>query len=355
MIFTIFGYPKTGKTLLFNLLTDKQEEVSKFSVSSHKYHTAIVDVPDARLAKLGESLNLPPIYAKIEYLDAGPISYGEVKNSTFIDLLRRADGLVHIVRGFHDPEIIHACGSVDPRRDIKNMEEELLLVDLISIEKRLDRINADLKKMQSRELTDEHELLGKLKNTLESGRPLREYPITPVEDHIIKGYKFLTIKPLINIINTDENSYSDWVDFERDPQNEMVGMTFCGQIEKELLELEAAERILFQKEYGLEHYVYIRESFIKTSYKSMDLISFFTVGKEETKAWTIPAGTTAYDAAEKIHTDIQQGFIRAEIIGIDDFLSAGGFPQAREKGLIRIEGKTYIIRDGEIVQFRFNK
>lgn len=355
MIFTIFGYPKTGKTLLFNLLTDKQEEVSKFSTSTHKYHTAIVDVPDPRLKKLGEFLNLPATYAKIEYLDTGPISYGEVKNSTFIDLLRRADGLVHIVRGYHDPEIIHPMGSVDPRRDIKNMEEELLLVDLITIEKRRERIQADLKKMKSKELTDEYELLERFKNFLESGKPLRECPINPLEDHIIRGFKFLTIKPLINIINADENSFPDCTGLEKDMENKMVCLTFCGQIEKELLELEVDERPLFQKEYGLENYTYVRENFIKTSYKLMNLISFFTVGKEETKAWTIPRETTAYDAAEKIHSDIQQGFIRAEIINIDDFINAGGFSEAREKGLIRIEGKAYIIQDGEIVQFRFNK
>lgn len=355
MIFTIFGYPKTGKTLLFNLLTDKHEEVSKFSTSALKYHTAIVDVPDPRLDALSRTVKLPAIHAKIEYLDTGPISYGEVKNSTFIDLLRRADGLVHIVRGFQDPEIIHPLESIDPQRDIKNMEDELMLVDLITIEKRLERIEADLKKMKSKELTDEQELLERFKRMLEDGQALRTTSINPAEDHLIRGYKFLSIKPLINIINADEHAYPACTALDEGPENKTACMTFCGKIEKELLELEPADRPLFEREYGLNQYAYVRENFIRTSYRLLNLISFFTVGREETRAWTIPRETSAYLAAEKIHSDIQQGFIRAEIIGIDDLLNAGGFSEAKDRGLIRIEGKSYIIRDGEIVQFRFSK
>jgi len=355
MIFTIFGYPKTGKTILFNLLTDKQEDISKFSTVASKFHKALIDVPDPRLDKLAETLNLPPVHAQIDYLDTGPISFGEVKNSTFIDLLRRADGLVHVARGFDDPELIHPLGQIDPMRDIQNMEDELLLVDLMTIEKRLERLKIDLMKMKSKELEDEFDLLNQLKIHLEEGKPLRQYTLKPNQDQVIRGYKFLTIKPLINMINTDEKSYKSFLSQEKEPEKNCATIVFCAQIEKELLELPETDRVAFEKEFGLDQYSYIKENFIKSSYHLMNLISFFTIGKQEAKAWTITKNTSAYEAAGKIHSDIQQGFIRAEVIGVDDFLESGGFTQAREKGILRLEGKDYLINDGEIIHFRFGK
>lgn len=355
MILTIFGYPKTGKTLLFNLLTDQDEEISKFSTSTQEYHKAVIDVPDKRLTDLADFLNLPPIYAKIEYLDTGAISFGEVKNSAFIDLLRRADGLIHIVRGFADAEIIHPKGSVDPERDIQEMEEELKSVDFILIEKRLERLEIDLKKMKSKEMLEEYEILKKLKNFLEDGRPLRECEITPMEAQLIRGFAFLSQKPILKVINADEDSYQKYLKLEEEPKDNRAAIVFCGKIEKELLDLDPEDRVVFQKEYGLEGYQYIKGALIQKSYSLMNLISFFTVGKDETRAWTIKKGDTAWTAAGKIHTDIQQGFIRGEVINCLDLLEAGGFNHAKEKGVLRLEGKDYIVQDGEIIQFRFNK
>lgn len=355
MIFTIFGYPKTGKTILFNLLTAKQEDISKFSTATNKFHKALIAVPDPRLDKLAESQNLPPVHAQIDYLDTGPISFGEVKNSTFIDLLRRADGLVHVARGFDDPELIHPRGAIDPIRDIQNMEEELLVVDLMTIEKRLERLEIDLGRMKSKELEVEFELLNRLKIYLEEGKPLRQYTLTPSEDQMIRGYKFLTIKSLINMINADEKSYKSFLSQQKEPEKNSATIVFCAQIEKELLELPQTERAAFENEFGLDQYSYIKENFIKFSYQLMNLISFFTIGKQEVKAWTITKNTSAYEAAGKIHSDIQQGFIRAEVIRVDNFLETGGFSQAREKGILRLEGKDYMISDGEIIHFRFGK
>jgi GTP-binding protein YchF len=355
MILTIFGYPKTGKTLLFNLLTDQNEEISKFSTSTQEYHKAIVDVPDVRLSELAKFLNLPPIYARIEYLDTGAISYGEVKNATFIDLLRRADGLLHIVRGFADEEIIHPKGAIDPLRDIDDMEEELKAVDFLSIEKRLERLELDLKKIKSKELEEEYEILKKLTGVLEGGRPLRECDLSAREEQVIRGFAFLSQKPILRVINADEDSYRQYLKLVEEPKDNTATIVFCGKIEKELLELEEEDRILFQKEYGLEHYDYIKNNLIQTSYRVMNLISFFTIGKEETRAWTIQKGDTAWTAAGKIHSDIQQGFIRGEVIDWKDFLETGGFSPAKEKGRLRLEGKEYIVQDGEIVQFRFSK
>jgi len=355
MILTIFGYPKTGKTLLFNLLTDQDEETSKFSTSSDKYHTATIDVPDKRLDQLVDYLNLPPVYAKIQYLDTGMISFEETKGPLFLGLLRQADGLVHISRGFEDEEIVHPKGSIDPIRDIRNMEEELKSVDFISIEKRIEKLQLDRKKIKSKEIEEELDLMGKLKNFLETGKPLREYDFNPHEEQMIRGFTFLSQKPLINIINTDENSYLRYSGESRQPANNTTTIIFCGKIEKELLELEEEERKMFQEEYGLKEYMYIKENLLLTSYKLMDLVSFFTVGKKETKAWTIKKDSSAFIAAGKIHSDIQQGFIKAEVVNWKDFLDSEGFSGAKEMGLLKLEGKEYIIQDGEVIYFRFSK
>jgi len=355
MILTIFGFPKSGKTLLFNLLTRQNEEVSKFSTSTHDYHKAIVDVPDDRLTHLAQHFRLPPVYTKIEFLDTGAIAFGESKNETFIDLLRRADGLVHMVRAFKDEEIPHFLGTVDPYRDMKNIEDELKTVDFITIEKRLEKVIADIKKMKSKELEEELDMLQKLKEFLEQGTPLRQYPFNPIEEHYARGFKFLSQKPLLNIINADENTYHDYISLNKTPENHTATLVFCGKIEQELLELDEDDRLLFQEEYGLKDYEYIRDSFIQNSYRLLNLLSFFTIGKEETRAWTLKKGDNAFIAAGKIHTDIQQGFIRSETINWEELLKAGSLSVAKEKGILRLEGKDYIVKDGEVLQFRFNK
>ncbi|MCP4154664.1 MAG: redox-regulated ATPase YchF [bacterium] len=355
MILTIFGYPKSGKTLLFNLLTDQKEKLSKFSTSANEFHKAVIDVPDERLKLLADHFKTPPVYAKIEFLDTGAIAFGESKNTTFVDLLRRADGLVHMVRGFEDEEIIHPKGSIDPQRDIAAMEDELITVDFLTVEKRLEKLKVDVMRIKSNELKDELELFKKLQVFLEEGKPLREYPFNGKEEIIVRGFQFLSLKPLINIVNADENSYKESSSLVKPRENNATTLLFCGKIELELLELDEEDRLMFQEEYGLENYQYMRENFIKTSYNLMDLISFFTVGSDETKAWTIKNSDNAYEAAGKIHSDIQQGFIRGETINRKEFLDSGGFNQAKESGLLRLEGKEYIVKDGEILHFRFNK
>jgi len=354
MILTIFGFPKTGKTLLFNLLTEKKEKISKFSTASNEFHKAVVDVPDPRLKKLADFFETPPVYAKIEFLDAGAISLGEVKNSTFIDLLRRADGLVHLVRGFQDAEIVHAQGSIDPARDMAAMEEELKATDFLTIEKRLEKLAGDIRKMKAKELQEEFDLLQKLKIFLETGKPLREYAFSEKEDVLVRGFKFLSAKPLLNLVNADETTMKAYAALARPVEHKKCTALFAGKIEQELLELAPEERPPFQQEYGLADYRYLRDDFIKTSYELMNLVSFFTVGKDETKAWTIEKGASAFVASGKIHSDIQKGFIRAEVIPWQEFLECDGFAKAKEKGLLRLEGKEYVVRDGEIVHFRFN-
>jgi ribosome-binding ATPase YchF (GTP1/OBG family) len=246
--------------------------------------------------------------------------------------------------------------TIDPARDMAAMEDELKTVDFLTIEKRLERLEVDVKKMKAKELLEEQELLKKLKAFLEQGKPLREYAFSEKEDLLIRGFKFLSAKPLLNLINADENTLDANAPLvQRGPaENHKTTALFAAKIEQELLELSAEERPVFQREYGLPDYRYIRDEFIKTSYGLMNLISFFTVGKDETKAWTIEAGSSAFIASGKIHSDIQKGFIRAEVIGWRDFLECNGFAKAKEKGLLRLEGKEYIVQDGEIVHFRFS-
>lgn len=356
MILTIFGYPKSGKTLLFNLLTDKHEEVSKFSASANEFHKALVEVPDHRLAKLSELFGPAPTYARIEFLDTGALAFGDSKSSTtFMNLVRRADGLVHMVRGFEDEEIPHPAGSIDPLRDIGNMEDELRTVDFLSVEKRLERLKVDVMKMKSQELVEELELMKALKEWLEEGKPMREFNFTPAQELKAKGFKFLSHKPLLNIINADEDTYQTYREFHSGPENKTATRIFCARIEHELLELDEEDRAVFQEEYGLENYQYMRDNFVNISYELMNLISFFTVSPKEVRAWTIEKGDNALTAAGKIHSDMQQGFIRAETINWTEILEAGGFNQAREKGLLRLEGKEYTAKDGEIMHFRFSK
>ena len=194
-----------------------------------------------------------------------------------------------------------------------------------------------------------------MKVHLENENPLRDMDFTQNEEIIIRGFKLLSIKPIITIINTDESNYNKYKEFDQKRDGNRLTLVFCGQIETELLELEEEEREIFKDEYGLSDYDYIKSNFIRSSYDLMGLISFFTVGEDETKAWTIDKDSTALTAAGKIHTDIQQGFIRAEIIDWSDFLDSGGFTHAKEKGVLGLEGKEYIVNDGEIAHFRFNK
>lgn len=354
MILAIFGYPKTGKTLFFNILTNQREKVSKFSLAGDELHKAVVQVPDDRVTRLAEFCEGPPVYARIEFLDTGAVAFGEAKETTFLDLLRRSDGLVHLVRGFEDMEILHSQGQIDPERDIRSMESELTTTDFLSVEKRLERLALDNKKMKSKEIEEEIALFQRLRQFLEQGGSLREFPFSASEEPKIRGYKFLSQKPIFHLINCDEKSWQQYRPLALRPERGRSIAVFAGKIEQELLDLDPSEREIFQKEFGLDDYRYIRDEFIRTSYELLNLISFFTVGKDETKAWTVEKGTDAYHGAEKIHSDIQRGFIRAEVVRWDDFLQVGGFVPAKEKGMLRLEGKEYIIHDGDIVHFRFN-
>jgi hypothetical protein len=270
--------------------------------------------------------------------------------------LRTADGLIHVVRAFEDPELVHPQGSVNPERDIKNMEEELILSDLVVIESRLEKIEHDLKRKKSPDEEKEKEILEKIKDKLNVGIAIREIDLNEEEQRKIRGFSFLTQKPLIHLINLDEKDIhliESPESFYSSQKKGVKCLCFCGKIEKEISELEGEERELFLREYGLKEFSV--NKFLKISYELLNLISFFTIGKNEVKAWTIKKGTSAYEGAGIIHTDIQKGFIKAEVIEWNNLIDAGSLKDAKEKGMVRLEGKDYEIKDGDVIYFRFGK
>ncbi len=357
MNFTLFGYPKTGKTTLFNLLTGARVEIKAYEPGKKdEPNLRTCSLPDPRLDELASHYpEKKKIGVPVDYLDLAGISYGEVKNSTFLNHLRKADSLIHVVRGFEDPQVASAK-KIDPRGDVHFMEEELVLSDLVMVEGRLERLDKDLKKVKDPEAEKERELLRKLQPKLAGGDSLRSIDLAAAEQRLLRSFSFLSQKPLLHLINVDEK------DIPRlESPAEIYGletsgreiMAFCGKIELELeiCEFQADERKAFLEEYGLR--TLVADGFLKAVPRLLQTISFFTVGKSEVKAWAVKKGSTALKAAGAIHTDIERGFIRAEVLAWDEFRRLGSLPAAKEKGAVRLEGKEYVVQDGDIIYFRF--
>ena len=356
MNFTLFGYPKAGKTTLFNILTGARAEVTAYEDGRREPNERMCPLPDARLNGLG---GLYPekkkVAASLDFIDLAGISYGEVKTSVFLNALRKADGLIHVVRGFHDDQIPQAKPALAPKDDIRTMEEELLLADLISIEARLERLEKDLKKAKNPEGEKERDLISRLHQHLGDGRPLREFALTEPEEKQLKAFAFLSQKPILHVINADESDIGRLHDLERDHAPGRKGaavLAFCGKIEEEILEIENEEdKRVFREEYGLSEPTPGR--FFPAALGLMETIFFYTVGKDEVRAWPIRSHSTALRAAGAIHSDIEKGFIRAEVIPYEVLLPLGSLHAAKEKGVNRLEGKEYIVRDGDVIYFRF--
>jgi GTP-binding protein YchF len=357
MNFSIFGYPKTGKTTLFNLLTGAGIEVQAYETGKKEPNLRTCQVPDPRLDQIwclySEKEKKP---ATIDYSDLAGISYGEVKNASYLNYLRQADGLAHVVRGFEDPKIPHPRDRINVPEDIKAMEEEILLADLVTVETRLGKLEKEVKSTKNQEGEKEAELLKILRASMEDGKAIRELGLSDSEEKLIKHFAFLSQKPLFHMINVDEKDIP-LIEFPEKiygtQKKSTAVLAFCGKIEMEILELDEEEKELFKKEYGLK-----QESapkFLKASYDLLNVITFFTIGKEEVKAWTIPRDTPALTAAGAIHSDIEKGFIRAEVIPWEKLLEHGSFQSAKEAAAIRLEGKGYKVQDGDVLYFRFAK
>ena len=351
----IIGLPQVGKTSLFRILTRARVEARS---GPNQAHVGIARVPDARVAKLAEVFKPKKItYATIEYVDIGGIQKDREKNSASLVPLREADALAHVVRLFENPAVPHEAGSLDALRDIESVEIELMLTDLEQAAKRIERLEKDLKKKKDTQLEAELNLLTRCRQALEGETPLRELEFKPEEKRLLTGFLFLTRKPMLYVLNLGDDEAQD-IDrvvekyhlekLATKPQTAVV--PFCGKIEAELAELDDAEAAEMMRAYGLAESG--RDRLIQGSYRLLGLISFLTCGEPECRAWTIERGMTAQQAAGAIHSDIERGFIKAEVVKWEDLLTAGSFPAARERAQVRLEGKEYIVQDGDVILFR---
>jgi hypothetical protein len=352
---TIFGYPKTGKTTLFNLLSGAHVEVKAYEDGKREPTQRTCPVPDVRLDRIAALYpDKKKINAAVELFDLAGVSYGEVKNSIYLSALRKADGLIHVVRGFVDPQIAHPRGIIRPRDDIHYMEEELMLTDLISITARMEKLEKDLRKAKSPEGEKEMELLAQFRAALEEGKSIRELSFSPAEEKAVRSFTFLSQKPLLHLVNLDE---TDIALIGRPEEFYPAGrpgtdvLAFCGKIESELAELEGEEQAGFMAEYGLKELSPAR--IYRALPALLKTISFFSIGKNEVRAWTVAAGSSAVQAAGAIHSDIEHGFIRAEVISWSRLLELGSMQAAKDKGAVRLEGKDYHVQDGDVIYFRF--
>jgi len=351
----IIGLPQVGKTSLFRILTHAHVDAHG---APSQMHVGMARVPDARVAKLAEVFKPKKItFASIEYMDIGGLQKDREKNSASLVPLREADALAHVVRLFENPTVPHEGGSLDAPRDIENVEIELMLYDLEQASKRIERLEKDLKKKKETILETELHLLARCKQALESETPLRQLEFKPEEAKMLTGFMFLTRKPMLYVLNLgdEEAPEADRV-IEKHHLEKLISkartavVPFCGKIEAELAELPDAEAAEMMSAYGLAESG--RDRLIHATYKLLGLISFITSGEPEVRAWTIERGMTAHKAAGAIHSDIEKNFIKAEVVNWEDLLKAGSFPAARERGQVKLEGKEYVVQDGDVILFR---
>jgi GTP-binding protein YchF len=351
----IIGLPQTGKTSLFRILTRVRVDSR---AAPNQAHVGIARVPDARVAKLAEVFKPKKItYATIEYVDIGGLQKDREKNSASLVPLREADALAHVVRLFENPAVPHEGGSLDAMRDIESVEIELILNDLEQASKRMERLEKDIKKKKDPLLETELQLLMRCRKALEAETPLRELEFKPEEKKMLTGFMFLTQKPMLYVLNLGDEEAAE-IDrvIEKHHLEKLASkahtavVPFCGKIEAELADLTDAEAAEMMSAYGLTESG--RDRLIQASYRLLGLISFLTCGEPECRAWTIESGMTAPQAAGAIHSDIERGFIKADVVKWEDLLKAGGFAAAKEKAQVRLEGKDYVVQDGDVMLFR---
>jgi ribosome-binding ATPase len=354
----IIGLPQVGKSSLFRILTKAHLSERAF-LNPREAHVGVAKVPDERLDKLAALYNPKKLtHASVEYVDVGAIGQEALKETAYIGHLRQVDALIHVVRAFEDPAIPHV-GGIDPLRDIRNVEFDLMVSDLGQIEKRLERLEKDLKKMRSPDLEKENDLLIKAKAHLETEKALREMEMTPEDKKRIRGFMFLSEKPILYVLNIGESAELG-SDLEAAVAKYNLGeiatrpnagaSAICGKVEAELAEMSDEDAAEFLSSYGLKESGLSR--LIRTTYRLLGLVSFFTAGEDECRAWTIPVNTRAVNAAGAIHSDLEKHFIRAETIRWDQLLEAGSEANARAKGTLRLEGKDYIVQDGDVMHIR---
>lgn len=356
----IIGLANSGKTTIFNALTGLNLEVTTFPTLAAEPHSGVVRVPDERLVKLTEIYKpKKTTQATVEYIDYIGLTKGDMaQNRKVFDLIRDADAIVHVVRGFTDESISHPMGDVGPRRDAETVELEMIFGDLELVDKRLERMEEGAKKGKKPDEV-ERQLLVKCKEALENETALRDLDFTEEEQMAMRSLQFMSIKPQLIVLNVAEDEMTspgtkgataELRGFFKGRQVQVQDL--CGKIEMEIAQLPADEARAFLDDLGIAEPAL--NKLIHLSYELLGLISFLTAGEDEVRAWTIRKGIDAQKAAGKIHSDIERGFIRAEVVAYDDFIAHGSMSAAREKGLVRLEGKTYPVKDGDIINFRFN-
>jgi len=357
------GLPNVGKSTLFNALTNAGAESANYPFCTIDKNVGIVSVPDERLDKLAEMYEPDKFTpATLEFVDiAGLVkgaSKGEGLGNKFLADIREVDAIVHVVRCFEDDNIIHVDGSINPLRDIETINLELIFSDIEMVERRIERAKKAVK--GDKKYLAEIDFLERLKEHLENGKSARAFDFTDDERELIKSTPLLSAKPVIYASNLSESDFSNGIENNENykavcefaKSEHSAVLPICAETEAEISDMEEDEKKEFLAELGLE--VSGLNRIIKEGYSLLGLISYLTAGKQEVRAWTIKNGTKAPQAAGKIHTDFEKGFIRAEVISFDDLMSCGSMASAKEKGLVRLEGKEYVMQDGDIVLFRFN-
>ena len=354
----LFGFPSAGKTALFQLLTSARD--APRASGKTEANVGVSRVPDDRLDRLTALFNpRKHVPATVEFADVAGPGGAQTGAQALLDLapFRNADALLHVVRMFRDPAVPHPAGSIDPARDVRAMEDEVILADLGVVEKRLERLERDVKKGANPDARKEQEILVRCRTALEAGQPLRALGLSVEDARRLRGFQFLSAKPLLLVLNLDEADLG-----QADQAVHLAGLeTFmsgaatravpiCAKIELEIAQLDPADAAAFMADLGL------RESgldrVIRASYDLLGYISFFTVGEDECRAWSIPRHTTAVLAAGEIHSDISRGFIRAEVVRYDQLLARGSIAACRDHAELRLEGKEYVVQDGDVINFR---